>query len=209
MGDELLERMYREHHRGGRRYGQSFVEHKRARRFAAWIGQGKDVLDLGCRDGTLTRHFLAGNRVVAADIDSDALEFANKKYGIEVQRINLNSALPFVDENFDVVILAETLEHLPYPKITLTEIERVIRNNGVFMGNVPLFYHFHNRWKILRGKKLKWDPKHLQYFSYDSFKELLQEFFYIEQIIPTQGKRWAKYSMRLFARTVAFLCRKV
>lgn len=207
MGDELLERIYRTHHREGARLRQAVLEQERARLFAAWLGRGKRVLDLGCRDGTLTRHFLDGNTVVGADIDSEALEFARKEYGIEAYRVDLNSALPFPEESFDVVVLAETLEHLPYPTITLSEVKRVLRSRSIFIGNVPLAYHLHNRWRVLRGKRLDSDPMHCQYLSYDSLRELLQQFFAIERIIALQGK-WARWSMRLFARNVAYLCRK-
>jgi SAM-dependent methyltransferase len=208
--DELLERLYAAHHRreqpGGRRLKQAFLERERARLFGAWIGTGKELLDLGCRDGTLTRHFLEGNRVIGADIDSEALECARQEYGIEVQRVNLNAALPFSDTRFDVVLLAETLEHLPYPRITLSEIRRVLKPGGLFVGNVPLFYHLHNRWRVLRGKRLDSDPTHCQYYSLDSLSVLLQEFFTIEELIPLKG-RLARYSLRLFARNVAFRCR--
>lgn len=209
--DELLERLYAEHHRreqaGGKRLRQAFLEEDRARLFGAWIGKGKDLLDLGCRDGTLTRHFIPGNRVVGADIDANALDIARKEHGIEVQRVNLNSTFPFPDARFDVVLLAETLEHLPYPRITLAEIKRVLRLDGLFIGNVPLFYHLHNRWRVLRGKRLDSDPTHCQYFSYDSLREILQQFFTIDEMVPLKG-RLAGYAMRLFARNVAFRCRK-
>ncbi len=132
--DDLLEGIYVEHHRrdqtGGKRIGQAFLETERAGLFGRWIGRGKDLLDLGCRDGTLTRHFREGNRVVGADIDRRALEAARTQYGIEVQRVNLNAPLPFSDARFDAVVLAETLEHLPYPRITLGEVKRVLRPRG-------------------------------------------------------------------------------
>lgn len=210
--DELLEQMYASHHRrdqpGGERLGQAFLEKKRAQLFSSWIGREKNVLDLGCRDGTLTRHFTKGNRVVGVDVDGGALAIAHKAYGIEVHRANLNAALPFSDGSFDVVVLAETLEHLPYPQITLGEIQRVLRPGGLFIGNVPLFYHLHGRWRVLRGKRLDNDPTHCQYHSYDSLRNLLQQFFTIEAMVPLKGGCWAKYSMQLFARNVAFRCRK-
>ncbi|MGH7275395.1 MAG: class I SAM-dependent methyltransferase [Candidatus Rokuibacteriota bacterium] len=210
--DRLLERMYATHHRreqaGGQRLRQAFLEETRARLFRSWIGRNKDVLDLGCRDGTLTRHFTDGNRVTGADIDSEALAFAHREHGIQVRKANLNAALPFTDDSFDVVILAETLEHLPYPRITLEEIRRVLRSSGLFIGNVPLFYHLHGRWRVVRGKRLDNDPTHCQYFSHDSVRALLEEFFSIEAMVPLKGGRWAELSMRLFARNVAFRCRK-
>jgi SAM-dependent methyltransferase len=209
MDDELIAGMYRSHHLHGGRLRQSFLEEKRARLFRSWIGHGKEVLDLGCRDGTLTRHFMEGNRVIGGDIDSEALEFARKEYVIEVRRVNLNSVLPFPGESFDVVVLAETLEHLPYPTVTLGEIRRVLRINGIFIGNVPLYYHLHSRWRVVRGKPLDEDPTHCKYYSYDRLIKLLQQFFSIEDIVALKGEKWARYSMRLFARNVAWLCGKI
>lgn len=208
MDDELLERLYTEHHRQGNKYRQSVLERERARLFGSWIGQGKDVLDLGCRDGTLTRHLLDSNRVVGADIDADALEVARRDYGMEVYCLNLNAALPFPPASFDVVVLAETLEHLPYPRITLAEIHKILRAGGQFIGNVPLAYHLNDRWRVLCGKRLDSDPTHVQYFSYRSLKEVLQQFFTLDLIIPLRGQPLARYSMDLFARNVAWLSRR-
>lgn len=208
MDDELLERLYTEHHRQGNKYRKSVLERERARLFTSWIGQGKDVLDLGCRDGTLTRHWLDGNRVVGADIDADALAAARQVYGLEVHRVNLNAALPFPPASFDVVVLAETLEHLPYPRLTLAEIHRILRPNGLCIGNVLLAYHLNNRWRVLCGKRLDSDPTHVQYFSYQSLQELLQQRFMVERMVPLTGQPLAHYSMRLFARNVAWRCRK-
>jgi SAM-dependent methyltransferase len=205
--ERMLEQLYAAHHRRGARLGRAVLEETRACLFRSWIGQGKDVLDLGCRDGTLTRHLLQGNRVIGADIDADALGAAERAYGMETRQVNLNGPLPFPAERFDVVLLAETLEHLPYPCLTLAEVRRVLRPSGLFIGNVPLFYHLETRWRVLRGKRIDSDPTHLQYLSYDSLRCLLAGFFALEELLSIRG-RLARYSMRLFARNVAFRCRK-
>jgi len=205
--DRMLEQLYAIHHRRGRRLGRAVLEATRACLFRSWIGHGKDVLDLGCRDGTLTRHLLDGNRVIGVDIDSEALGVAERSYGIRTSRGNLNRSLPFADEQFDVAVLAETLEHLPYPGITLGEVKRILRRGGLFIGNVPLFYHLETRWRVLRGKRIDNDPTHLQYFSYGSLRRLLAEFFAVEELRPIKG-RLARYSVRLFAHNVAFRCQK-
>jgi len=138
---DALERLYASDHRreqsGGKRLKQAFLERERAQLFTSWIGQRKDVLDLGCRDGMLTRHFINGHRVVGVDIDRHALATARETYGIAVHCANLNAPLPFSDGSFDVVILAETLEHLPYPAIALAEIHRVLRGGGSSSGTCP------------------------------------------------------------------------
>jgi hypothetical protein len=66
---------------------------------------------------------------------------------------------------------------------------------------------WHARWRVLRGKPFDEDPTHCQYFSYDSLRKLLEEFLTVEEVLPLKG-RLARYSMRLFARNVAFRCRK-
>src|SRR2546422_11264093 len=90
------------------------------------------------------------------------------------------------------------------PRSTLFPYTTLFRS--MFVGNVPLFYHLHGRWRVLRGKRLDSDPTHCQYFSFDSLRELLEGFFTIEAMVPLKG-RLARHSMRLFARNVAFRCR--
>lgn len=128
---------YEEHHATGNRLRQSFMEDVRGELFCSWIGKGKTVLDLGGRDGSLTRHLLDGNRVVIEDIDIAALAYARGNYTVDTVQINLNEPLPFVSESCDVVVMAEVLEHLPYPKITLSEVERVLHKGGGSLAASP------------------------------------------------------------------------
>jgi len=128
---------HEEHHATGNRLRQSFMEDVRGELFCSWIGKGKTVLDLGGRDGSLTRHLLDGNRVVIGDIDIAALAYARGNYTVDTVQINLNEPLPFVSESCDVVVMAEVLEHLPYPKITLSEVERVLHKGGAHWQHPP------------------------------------------------------------------------
>lgn len=205
--NELLRRHYETHHAGGKRLRQSFLESQRVAVFAGWLGGGNRLLDLGCRDGTLTRHFVPDNQVTGCDIDQAALAHATEQYGFETRPVDLNAALPFADDAFDAVIMAEVLEHLPYPQIALGEIARVLRPGGRFVGNVPLAYHLKDRYQVLRGKKLVVgaDPTHLQYFTYDDLLALLNRRFDVADLHVLKGAPWSRLSMRLFARNVAFL----
>ena len=75
---QSLQKLYQSHHKSGSRLHQSLLETVRGELLSRWIGKDKKVLDLGCRDGTLTRHFVNKNQVTGADIDVDALKFAKK-----------------------------------------------------------------------------------------------------------------------------------
>ncbi|MCG6154327.1 class I SAM-dependent methyltransferase [Rubinisphaera margarita] len=205
-----LGEVYETHHRTGDRIGNSFMEDVRAGLFRDWIGEGKVILDLGGRDGTLTRHFSEGNQVVIGDIDTSAMALAAQTLGVDTIEVNLNEPLPFEDASFDVIVLAEVLEHLPYPAITFTQIERLLKPNGILVGSVPLAYHLKDRWQVLRGRKL-WvngDPTHVQFFKYDELLSFFDRYLDVENVVSIKGGRKAHMFPKLFARDVAFCCRK-
>ena len=204
----LVQSFYETHHKEGQRLNQSFLENIRDQLFSNWIGKNKKVLDLGGRDGTLTKHFIEKNHVTLADIDENALEYAKKTYKVETMQVDLNQSLPFKDNSFDVVVMAEVLEHLPYPNITLGEIKRVLKTNGKFIGNLPLAYHLKDRWQIIRGRRLliSGDPTHLQFLSYEDVKKLLSKFFNIDEITILKGGKLSKKFPAAFARNIAFMC---
>ena len=144
------------------------------------------------------------------DIDENALQYAKENYQIETMTVDLNQSLPFPDNSFDIVVMAEVLEHLPYPNITLSEIKRVLKTNGKFIGNLPLAYHLKDRWQIIRGRKLliSGDPTHLQFFSFDDVQKLISNFFNIEEIVILKGGKLSKKFPKAFARNIAFRCIK-
>ena len=204
----LIQNYYESHHKKGQRLNQSFLESIRGQLFSGWIGKNKKVLDLGGRDGTLTKYFIKKNNVTLADIDANALQYAKKNYQVETIKVDLNQSLPFQDNSFDVVVMAEVLEHLPYPNITLVEIKRVLKTNGEFIGNLPLAYHLKDRWQILRGRKLliSGDPTHLQFLSYEDVQELISKYFNAEEIVILKGGKLSNKFPKIFARNIAFRC---
>ena len=206
---KLLHSYYETHHIQGKRLKQSFLEQERGKLFSKWIGEGKKVLDLGGRDGTLTKYFCKKNKVTIGDIDIQSLAYAKNNYDLETEITNLNEALPFPDNSFDVVVMGEVLEHLPYPMITLGEVKRILKKDGKFIGNLPLAYHLKDRIQVIRGRKLviSGDPTHLQFLSYEDAKDLLSKFFEINKIeVLKGGKKISKMFPKSFARNIAFNC---
>jgi ubiquinone/menaquinone biosynthesis C-methylase UbiE len=105
----------------------------------ARIGDGDDVLDLGCGTGTLAiqvKQSAPGARVTGLDGDPQILEQARSKSeraGLEIDYVEgLSTSLPFADRSFDRVLSTLFFHHLTTEdkRTTLGEIERVLRPGG-------------------------------------------------------------------------------
>jgi len=108
------------------------------------------VLDMGCGAG---RHafemFRRGADVVALDRDGDELAGVLELFGAmrEAGEAPLGAeadikqgdalSLPFADEEFDRVVAAEVLEHIPDDTAAMAELFRVLRPGGTLAVSVP------------------------------------------------------------------------
>ncbi len=184
----FLEDIYKSHHERGKRYGYLYCQGERGLYLSEWIGKEKVILDLGCRDGELTKYFVEGNKVIGVDIDRKALDMAKDNYGMETLWLDLNAEFPFEKESFDVVIACEIMEHLYYTNPFLKKISSILKSGGLFLGSVPNSFRVRNRLKFLTGKQFESDPTHIHMFSYDRLKKLLTQYFGDILIVPLGGK---------------------
>lgn len=192
---------YEEHHRERRDEGDFVFVPERIPLFRDAIGQGKHVLDLGCRSGALTRHFLGGNTVVGLDVDRAALAKA-EALGIEPVEANVEEPLPFDEASFDAVVVGELLEHLQFPEALVAEARRVLRPGGVLVGSVPNAFRLQSRLRFARGRPPEDDPTHLHLFSPAAIRALLGGFERVE--IAYVGGRYRRLHRRLLARDLVF-----
>ena len=208
---KYLEDIYSKHHRESSRYGFLYGGKQRGEIFSKFIGKGKKVLDLGCRDGTITKFYTEGNEVIGIDIDRTALELCGKNLGIKTLWIDLNNeTLPFAAQSFDVVIAGELLEHLYHPQLLIKEAHRALRKEGLFLGSVPNSFHLKNRVLFLLGRYFE-DRTHFHQFSRRNIEEFLSDVFSEIDIIPLGGRilpifpMW--FSKRLVAGIPSWFCR--
>src|SRR3954452_21736816 len=94
------------------------------------LPEAHSALDLGCGDGRLTLH-LRAERVTAADVSATALERAHGRLdGAEAVELEPDAPLPFADSSFDLVLCAETIEHVRDVSLLLSELRRVLAPRG-------------------------------------------------------------------------------
>ena len=196
---------YEEHHRERRAEGEFVFVPERIPLFQAAIGRGRRVLDLGCRPGALTRHFLEGNEVVGLDVDAAALARA-EVLGIEPVRANVEEPLPFEDASFEAVVAGELFEHLQFPDALVAEIARVLRTGGVLVGSVPNAFRLQSRLRFLLGRAPEDDPTHLRMYSPGAVRVLLAAFDDVR--LEFVGGRYRRLHPRLLARDLVFTASK-
>ena len=203
----ILADFYSQHHLSGNRRNQSVSEEKRSQLFKKWMGENKKVLDMGCRDGILTRHFIEKNEVTGLDIDQLALEACREKLNIETKWADFSLQIPIPTSSFDVVVAGEVIEHLPYPEITIAEISRILKPEGLFIGSVPNSYHIKNRLRVLKGRLIDYDQTHLRAYNVMLLRQYLEKKFIIEELTSCRGKS-AFLSVAWFGRDLVWKCRK-
>jgi SAM-dependent methyltransferase len=105
--------------------------------FVRQLGPVERALDLGCGDGRLTAHLDAAE-LTAADVSPVALGRARARLP-EAQLVELepDAPLPLADAAFDLVLCAETIEHVRDVQLFLSEIRRVLRPGGELALTTP------------------------------------------------------------------------
>jgi ubiquinone/menaquinone biosynthesis C-methylase UbiE len=96
----------------------------------------KEILDVGCGDGGLTRLLTRlGGNVVGIECNSRQFDKANavERVGTEQYREGKGEALPVPDSSIDVVIYLNSLHHVPVDMqdSALSEAARVLKSDGL------------------------------------------------------------------------------
>jgi SAM-dependent methyltransferase len=145
-----------------------------------WNGRsGLRVLDAGCGFATTSERIQRlGNEVTGIEESAVACEVAAKRLSRVVQSDLRDADLG--DEQFDALIFADVLEHVPWPVGVLKKYLRWVKPNGsviVSLPNVGLwsvrFAHLLGRWEYEETGVL--DRTHLRFFTRNSARWLLRE----------------------------------
>jgi len=161
------------------------------------IKKGK-VLDLGCGLGQYTKYFLdKGFEVISADISIEALNNLKQKIpNANTVKLDMSKPLEFSNDTFDLVIANLSIHYfdLETTRNLISEIKRIIKPNGYFIGSVnsKKAYEFikghavflDDNYYFSKGRNIRlWDKEQFDYFFKDFEKIVLEE---------TSTVRWNK-----------------
>jgi ubiquinone/menaquinone biosynthesis C-methylase UbiE len=129
------------------------------------------VLDIGCSAGYVLE---AARRLhmpaVGADLSRFAVELCRAR-GYEAQEGSAES-LPFEKQQFDIVTIKHTLEHVQQPLAALREIHRVLKPGGVLFVIVPDVAYYKLTLMPRRGRSYRPDRRGWQHHVYFGEKNL-------------------------------------
>lgn len=138
---------------------------------------GERILDAGCGTGRYLGPLIrAGAEPVGMDFSEGMLTVARRGHpGVPLVTADLQSHLPFEDNEFDAVLCALIGEHLDEPLFALGEMRRVLRPKGRLVFSV---YHPE---MAAAGKEAHFERSGVEYrlgarrYTVDDYERLLAE----------------------------------
>ena len=97
---------------------------------------GKEVLEIATGPGLLAKHVAGASRkMMATDYSEGMIREAMKGEYPENLKFEVADAtdLPYADKTFDAVLIANALHVMPDPQKALSEIDRVLRADGILI----------------------------------------------------------------------------
>jgi 2-polyprenyl-3-methyl-5-hydroxy-6-metoxy-1,4-benzoquinol methylase len=144
------------------------------------VGENSLVLDVGCNDGYMAVGTSRSNTFYGLDYSKESIEKTSKFYkGAVVYDLNHVTELPW-DTKFDVIIMADVLEHLISPERTLDFFVRnYLKKTGTVIVSLPNIANWKIRLTLLFGHfnytdSGILDKTHLHLYTHKTSKSLLK-----------------------------------
>ena len=157
------------------------------------IPEGSHVLDIGCSTGNFGKELIKKKKctVVGVDIFEEDLKVA-KKHLTNVYRRNIEVDSIADLGTFDVILMADVIEHLIDPISALKKLKNQLKKDGLFVFSVPNMANIGVRLELLAGR-----------FTYTSYGLLDQtHLHYYDRIQLETVLKNAGFSVETYDNTV-------
>ncbi len=149
------------------------------------VGKNKRVLEIGAGPGSITQHLqISGNcEIIALELDKEAI-IKLSPFCKKVIKADLNNPawanLFKKEEKFDVVVIADVLEHISNPWATLQLIPEMLNDDGYIIVSLPHVGHSSVIACLLSGdfQYGDWgllDRTHIRFFGLKNIQTLFNE----------------------------------
>jgi methionine biosynthesis protein MetW len=147
------------------------------------IGKNKNVLDLGCWDGSVSEMIRNNNNIVSGiEISDNAITKARAR-GINVYDLDLSlDWQDEVKEKYDAVVAGEIIEHIFDTDRFLYNVYKALKEDGCLVLSTPNIASLGRRIMLFLGitpiiettARIN-DAGHIRYFTFNSLNKLLKE----------------------------------
>jgi methionine biosynthesis protein MetW len=174
-GDRALEDLYEAKAQTYAAFGNGVIADHALR----LLPRGGAALDLGCASGGLLALLRPrAGHLAGLELSATAARAAAEVADDVVQGALEDADLPFAPGGFDLVVLADVLEHLADPQAALRRAVGWCRPGGAVLVSVPNVAHWSARLALARGRWPQedsgtFDSSHLRWFTRSSLEELL------------------------------------
>lgn len=178
-------------------------ELKRFKQIQGLIGRNQYILDIGCAKGEIMAYLRDfNNNIIGLDIDEKSVKLCLsrglKAYCCDIEKEDIPAEFGL----FDVVLMAEVLEHLIDPLMVLrNKVYPLLKFGGSLVISTPNLAYIKHRLNLFFGRmpdfgedqsglqeKRPYNLFHKSFFSKNSIVETLKlAGFEIKKIEPTQG----------------------
>lgn len=159
------------------------------------VGQKKEVLELGCSTGYLTKKLKENNCVVdVLEIDPDDLkkakEFARSAF---LGDLDNEEVFKTLTKKYDVIISSDVLEHLKNPDKVLKKFKSNLKANGRILISMPNIACWSMRRELFFKGNFEYqesgilDKTHLRFFTFNTIQKLIKQSGYNNfKMIPVE-----------------------
>ncbi|MFH4353961.1 MAG: methionine biosynthesis protein MetW [Neisseriaceae bacterium] len=164
----------------------------------AWVKRNSRVLDLGCGSGELLEALSKEKGCLSYGVEIDiAKTLQAMKKGISILQLDIENDFSIFKENqFDIVILSQTLQAMRNPELILQEMLRLAEEAIV---SFPNFGYWRNRLQLSLGGKMpisenmpySWfETPNIHWCTIEDFESLCKKntIQILDKIVLTQGK---------------------
>lgn len=154
---------------------QSFVKASEILVNKGFISSNDLGLDIGCGGGAFPMAALKlGIEVHGIEPSQYLSDFAQKEYGVTVHTGFFEEVVEHLDSKYDFICFWDVIEHIYDLNQTMRCCEKVLKNNGKVIINIPVHNSFIAR--LLGNFWPMYLDVHVQYFSATSLDKLMNKF---------------------------------
>ncbi|MBI5894043.1 MAG: class I SAM-dependent methyltransferase [Deltaproteobacteria bacterium] len=136
------------------------------------------ICDLGCGCGATLRALSKKYNVLGMDSSDDAIRFCRER-GLIIQKGSLPYNIPYEENQFDVVLLLDVLEHIEEDEKALQKAVSLLKPTGIIIVTVPAYQWLWSPHDVFHHHKRRYDKKRLlkMFMSFPDMTPILLSYF--------------------------------